>query len=393
MSVKKVALLINNLNAGGCERTAAFLLNKLDTSVEWHLIMFSNEVHYPIPDNTNTLILNIVEKGWRRLLLPFIIGVKVGTLREYLTSRNIELLFVFNHLPAAIGGRLKASGWKGRFMINEQIHCTAYINGIKNPFKRSIKRIEITRYYPLADKIIVNAQGIANDLQENFGIHSQNLAIINNPLDLDSIQKLRNEPIDFQRNPDDFVFVHVGRYEPQKNHRLLIEAFSRLGFPKAKLWLIGNGSGYPEIEELIESRGLKEKIIQWGVQHNPFKFLHHANAFVLSSDYEGFPNVLLEAMACNLPILSTHCKSGPAELLQPDSYLDPNSLSGMLICPHGILIPVGDPEAFCTAMKKIYSDKALREKMSLKNLERLHEFKASEVLRKFESIILNQDSK
>jgi N-acetylgalactosamine-N,N'-diacetylbacillosaminyl-diphospho-undecaprenol 4-alpha-N-acetylgalactosaminyltransferase len=389
---KKVALLINNLNPGGCERTAAFLLNHYAENIEWYLLMFSDEIHYPIPGDIKLKIIDFNDSGWKRIMFPIQIQSAAIKLKLFLQQENIDQLITFNHLPASLAGRLKLSGWNGSWLLTEQIHCSTYINSGKSWLKKQIKRREIKKYYPLSDKIIANATGITQDLYEHFGIPINKLMVIGNPVDFPAINQQKNEPLPQETANREFIFIHVGRYEPQKNHRLLVDSFSKANIPDSKLWLIGNGSGYAEIERHIQAIGLQKSIIQWGIQSNPFKFLAKAHAFVLSSDYEGFPNVLLEAMACGLPVISTNCKSGPAELVSPKEEPIFDHTTPFKICEYGILTRVGDADSLSLAMRHISKNKDLASGFAKKAPERLKPFDSEEVLRQFKALIFSTTS-
>jgi N-acetylgalactosamine-N,N'-diacetylbacillosaminyl-diphospho-undecaprenol 4-alpha-N-acetylgalactosaminyltransferase len=208
-------------------------------------------------------------------------------------------------------------------------------------------------------------------------------------VDFTSRNQQIQEPLLQETQKGEFIFIHVGRYEPQKNHRLLVDSFVKANIPDSKLWLIGNGSGYAEIERHIQSLVLQKSIIQWGIQSNPFKFLARAHAFVLSSDYEGFPNVLLEAMACGLPVISTNCKSGPAELVSPEEEPIFDPTTPFKICEYGILTRVGDVNGLSMAMRHLSENKDLASDLAKKGIVRIKPFDSEEVLHQYESLLLN----
>ena len=113
-----------------------------------------------------------------------------------------------------------------------------------------------------------------------------------------------------------FTFVTVGRLDNGKNHRLIIEAMKSI---EADLWIIGDGELREELLSYIKELNLNDKVYLLGKKENPFAFLAKADCFVFTSNHEGFPNVLVEALACSLPVISTDCKSGPREILSPKS--------------------------------------------------------------------------
>lgn len=128
----------------------------------------------------------------------------------------------------------------------------------------------------------------------------------------------------------------VGSLKQQKNHRLLLEAFSRLHCKDVSLVILGQGALEPELRTMAQGLGIAERVEFAGFHRDPSPFYGSADLFVLSSDHEGLPTVLIEALAAGLPVVSTDCPSGPSEILQ----------GGAL----GRLVPVGDAAALAAAM-------------------------------------------
>ncbi|HIQ50620.1 MAG TPA: glycosyltransferase, partial [Nautiliaceae bacterium] len=180
-----------------------------------------------------------------------------------------------------------------------------------------------------------------------------------------------------------FTFITIGRLESQKNHKLLINAIKNIN---ANLWIIGDGHLKKELEDMIKNLKLQDKVKLLGRQSNPYKFLAKADAFVFSSNYEGFPNVLLEALACELPIISTDCKSGPREILAPNSDFTKQT-TDIEIAEFGILVPVGDVKRMADAMKIIIEDENLRNRLRKKALNRAKDFEVDKIIKEWEEII------
>ena len=129
----------------------------------------------------------------------------------------------------------------------------------------------------------------------------------------------------------------VGSMKAQKNHPLLLRAFAGMGRWDARLMLVGTGAGEAGLRVAADELGITQQVIFAGFHSDPTPFYQTADLFVLSSDYEGFGNVIVEAMACGTPVVSTDCPSGPAEILEQGK--------------HGRLVPVGDVEALTSAMQ------------------------------------------
>ena len=196
--------------------------------------------------------------------------------------------------------------------------------------------------------------------------------------------KYNKEKYNKEKN-EDFSFINVGRFEPQKNHFLLIEAFKKIN-SDVKLYLIGDGYLREELEKKVKNANLEEKVIFLGRQKNVFNFLSKANCFVLSSNYEGFPNVLIEALACELPIISSDCPSGPREILAPNTDFTKQT-KDIEFAEYGILTPIGDVDKLADAMKKIYEDKNIRYEASKKAIKRAKDFEIEKIIKEWENII------
>jgi len=128
----------------------------------------------------------------------------------------------------------------------------------------------------------------------------------------------------------------VGNLKPVKNHPLLLRAFAALGRPEARLMLLGQGRNEAALRALADSLGIGDRVIFAGFHPDPAPFYATADLFVLSSDHEGFGNVIVEALSCGLPVVSTDCPSGPAEILENGRF--------------GRLVPVGDAGALTAAI-------------------------------------------
>lgn len=129
----------------------------------------------------------------------------------------------------------------------------------------------------------------------------------------------------------------VGSLKAQKNHPLLLRAFARLARPDARLMILGGGDDAP-LRRLAAELGIADRVVLAGFHLDPTPFYQTADLFVLSSDHEGFGNVIVEALAQGLPVVSTDCPSGPAEILEGGRW--------------GALVPVGDAEALAAAIDR-----------------------------------------
>jgi len=177
--------------------------------------------------------------------------------------------------------------------------------------------------YPLAHRIVGVSLVIERILREQFRL--SNVLTIYNPVDQDLVKEKMNEPLppayrhlgQLSRGP---MFVNIGRLREQKGQSHLIDILAKFvqRFPSAKLIIIGEGAERGNLQKKIVSYGLEKSVFLVGHQNNIYPFLRISDCFVLSSLYEGFPNVLLEAAASGLYIISTDCRTGPREIIAPE---------------------------------------------------------------------------
>lgn len=199
----------------------------------------------------------------------------------------------------------------------------------------------IRRLYPKIDRIVAVSEGVADDTAAIARIPRESISVIRNPVITPELARLAAEPCahPWFHPGGPPVILGAGRLQRQKDFPTLIRAFERVRRDHpCRLVIIGEGNGRKDLEALIAQLGLTADIDLPGFQTNPFPFVAGADLFVLSSAWEGSPNVLTEAMALGTAVVSTDCPSGPHELLD----------GGRL----GPLVPVGDARELAHAMSE-----------------------------------------
>jgi glycosyltransferase involved in cell wall biosynthesis len=161
-----------------------------------------------------------------------------------------------------------------------------------------------------ARRLVAVSQGVANDLQTEFGIDADRVSVIPNPFDFAAIRALAAEPC--PQRPREPYILHVGRYAAQKRHDLLLGAFAQADLPQQLVLLTPPDA---RLTALIAQHGLQRRVVIADFQANPYPWMAGADLLVLCSDHEGLPNVLIEALACGTRVVSTDCPSGPREIL------------------------------------------------------------------------------
>lgn len=197
----------------------------------------------------------------------------------------------------------------------------------------------VAHTYPWADGIAAVSDGVADDLAATTGLSRAAITTIYNPVVTPELPARAAAPPPHPWLADDGppVMVGAGRLAPQKHFPLLLRAFARLREGRAaRLVILGEGPERGRLEALVRELGIAADVALPGFVENPYAAFSRASLFVLSSDYEGLPGVLIQALACGCPVVSTDCPSGPAEILAGGRY--------------GELVPVGDAAALAAAM-------------------------------------------
>ena len=344
---KNLALLIYSLGAGGAERVVSRLIPFLESRYNVTLVLMNDTVFYAIPEHLPVYYLErsqADEAGWKKLLKLPLLAFRYA---RFCRNHSIDVSLSFMNRPNYINTLSKIFGFKGRVLISERAMPSLQY-GYGNTMSK-INRYLIKKLYPKADGIMANSYGNAKDLQENFHIQTP-IEILHNPCDTESIARASRKTAGGFPEDRAFTFITVGRMDEGKNHRLLIEAMARITDTKARLIIIGDGPLREALENLTIRLGMAERVMFAGRQENPYAWLVRSDCFVFGSNHEGFPNVVLEALACGLPVISTDCPSGPREILAPEN-------GGAF----GVLVPVGDTEAMALAMEGLIQDDTLRE--------------------------------
>lgn len=203
-----------------------------------------------------------------------------------------------------------------------------------------IKPLFVKHFYPQSDRLVAVSQGVARDLALISGIPLQDIAVIYNPVVTPDLAVKAQEPIDHPwfAPGEPPVILGAGRLMYQKDFATLIRAFAKVRQQRhSRLMIIGGEDNLrAELEALIHELGLDADAQLPGFAENPYAYMAKAAVFVLSSKYEGFGNVLVEAMATGTPVVSTDCEDGPAEILEGGKY--------------GPLVSVGDVSALSQAI-------------------------------------------
>lgn len=308
--MQKVFFIIPTLTQGGAERVIVTLLKFLDKSKFKATIMVVNmneEVYSEeIPEEVDIIDLNcnrvrtaipkIIYNLWRHK--PNIVMSTIGHL-------NLAIAMSRIFMPSGI-----------KFIARETIVVSEKLS--RGKFQKLWKLLHQI-FYPTFDKIICQSEDMMKDISNILG-SDKNLVLINNPVDYKKIQnlsRLYDQSAEEYYNDRSYTYlVAAGRLIEQKGFEMLIEAVSLSSNPKIRLAILGHGPLEKKLLSLIEQYKLQDQVTLLGYQKNPYIWISRANAFVLSSYYEGFPNVVLEALSCSKPVISTPAPGGAKEILE-----------------------------------------------------------------------------
>ncbi len=239
--------------------------------------------------------------------------------------------------------------------------------------KNYIKKILYKKIYNMADKIIVNSEDFKKELKIKFNINSE---CIYNPLNKKEIIKNSKKKININFfKKKNFKIVSVARFTDQKDHLCLIRSINLIKnkYKNIKVLLIGSGNKKREIQDLIEELSLKKIVKILNFKKNPYPYIKKADLFILSSNFEGLPNVLLEAITLNTFVISSNCPTGPSEILDNGKG--------------GFLFKVGDYNELSKKIIFFINNKKINNKKLLFAKKRLERFNYYKNLLKYKKIL------
>lgn len=333
MTARRIAILLPDLRVGGAERLSITLAHQFAA--------MGSIVHFVLMRETGDLLDEargvgaVTGLGTERAhavarALPSVIGtfapdavianlwpltaVAAVSLRRLPKLRRPHLALV-EHNPLSI----QYAGWSAKTRLalraSQAISCR------------------------LADARIAVSRGVAHDVARLALMPERRFCVIHNPVplpipDADAIRRAESEwgPRTGRR------ILTVGTFKTQKNQALALQAFAAMHQPGDRFMLLGDGTQRQPLEERAEALGIADAVLKPGFRSEPFAYYATADLFVLSSDYEGFGNVLVEALGAGLPVVSTDCPTGPREILQDGDF--------------GRLVPINDIDALAEAMSE-----------------------------------------
>lgn len=345
----KISFVTATLTSGGSERVMSIIANQLQRRGYAVEIINLNQhiVFYPIDKEIR---LSFVEDEVGKSLIA-----KLRWLRNHVKESRPDVVIPFMEavycftLLALVG-------------INVPVISSERIDPRKSPFLRNILR---RIFLPLTTYLVVQTRDIFNFYPSFI---QKKCSVIYNPV-TEEVFKDDTEVSKLKR------IINVGKLDYQKNQKMLIEAFSKVApkFPDFQLYIFGEGPLRNNLESLVKQLGLTEKVFLPGRSTHIIDELRKSSIFCFSSDFEGMSNALIEAICVGLPIVTTNV-SGTNELIQRGE--------------NGYIIPVGDVDKMCEALKSLMRDQLKREDFGLKNKEKGNAFRVENIVNQWEQVII-----
>jgi len=392
---KKIMLIVPMLHQGGFERICAMTARLLNDRHEICLVIFSAEDMIYEVSGVRLIDLNLgaVDQKLGKIKNLF---KRIRRLKKLKKELSVDISYSFG-LTANIANVLSK--------CQEQVWTGIRGYGVLQE-KRKMQLI-----CKRADVVVSCTRVMEEDINRIFGTKSS--AVLYNPCNVNEIRRLKEaEDLgevspreaakikEFIERPGKLV-VSMGREDDLKGFWHLIKCLYlvKRRLPDTKLMIIGEGE-YAEYRRLAEKLHVEEDILFTGVMKNPFALLAKADLYALTSESEGFPNALIEAMACGLPCVSVNCKTGPAEILNRD-YKECADRNQVYLGDYGLITPVftgeknlnageftKEEEIFAKELERMLTDTALSSGYREKALKRAEEFSLEAYTANIENLIM-----
>jgi len=371
---KRISFLINSMGGGGAERIVQLLLEQFagDENLEIVVILLENKIVFQLPEGVGVVpLFSHLDNYIQKFFALFWGALK---LRKITRQYKISAVLSFLERSNVVNVLARLLGSPHAVIISEHTNPT---RGYRDrSIKNGVVKFLLHNLYSRADKIIAVSGGVKKTLIEAFGIKEEKIQIIYDPCDINKVKERSCELVDHPWFNEELpIIITVGRLMKAKGQWHLIRAFAIIRSEmKCRLVILGEGKLRNQLEQLTRDLGIDEDVAFLGWQENPYKYVARSTIFALPSIWEGFGIVLVEAMACGIPVVAFDCESGPTEILEGGEY--------------GLLVPVGDEEALAATVSKLLRDDKLRAELTRKGEGRAKDFNINNVAREYKKCLL-----
>lgn len=337
---RRIAVVLPDLGGGGAERLHLNLARAWSAKgmhVDFVLMRASGALRALVPASVGVIDLQV-----GRIRSAF------NPLRSYLAQRRPDVtLAAMWPLTSLTALAWTAAGSPGRLFLSDHTQLSiSRVHETRSPLWAM--RASLASTYRLATGVVAVSQGVKNDLCSLGALPEDHVRVIYNPAAVETVLVSRSDGQGLWQPSAKRRILTAGSLKEQKDHRTLIRAFAALPLDLgAELVILGDGPLMAELAALVVELGLQGRVRLPGFTADPYGWFRSADLFVLSSRWEGFANVIVEALSYGLPVVSTECDSGPSEILAHGRY--------------GRLVPVRDAVALARAIQLALSESAPRE--------------------------------
>jgi len=408
MSKKKLMFIIPDLGFGGAQGVVYRLCNAFE-NYEKTVVIFESITNY----NINATLISLNSPAAQNIFIKlFRFPIRFYKLRKI--KKKIDPHYIISFLEPANLFNILTKFNNQKIILSFRSNYTStftddpfFSQGLTRKISYYIYLLSLKMFYNKADLFVAVSKDVASDLIKNFSIDPKKTVVINNPYPIENIKNLTKEPLDkyetIFKNP---VLITAGRLSKQKGQWYLLRIFKALKqkHNDLKLVILGEGELKDYLVELSGNFGLKTCV--WdrdrlssdfdvyflGFQRNPFKFIARSKLFVFPSLWEGFPNALVEAMVCGVPVISSDCRSGPREILAPSTDFNYQTQEPEF-ASNGVLMPVFEVKyktaeesleekeiMWVKVINKMLEDEGLRRQYSEKAKQRAVDFRIEKIV-------------
>jgi len=353
--------MVSSLGIGGAERSSAILSRMLvDSGYDVTIISILDEVMYEYKGN----LINLERR----------IGNHKGLIKKFLKLYVAKKVFARNNFDYIIDGRPRQSWgqqWLTNMLLFNKVPTVFVVHSYRLSLSFPRQKILAKKLYKNAYKLVAVSKAALQNFESTYNF-SNGICIYNafDERHWNSLSKVKEEIPKY-----DYILSYGRIDEKTKNYSFLIESFykSRLPQKGIKLIIMGDGADKVKIKNLVTSLNLEDSIVFQGFKENPFPLVKHALFAVLTSNYEGFPMVLIESLAMGTPVVSVDCKSGPSEVV----------VTGK----NGILVPFKDEKAYVEALNTMIENRKFYIQCKAGAIQSVSKFKVENIIPQWQAIL------